>query len=252
MGPVVAAFPDGFTSLGGNQYVDSPVTGGWETFLAGELQDELERRYRLTPGRRGLVGKSSGGYGALVQALRHGERWTAVACHSADVGFDVLLRRELPALADALAPHGGRPAAFVAALRRSLAISSRDMHALMMLAMAASYDPDPGAPLGIRLPVDPHTCELDPERWSRWLAHDPLALVDRDECRRSLRSLRGLFVDCGSRDEYFLHYGARSFTRKLAALGIAHRYEEFDDGHTGIDYRLDVSLPWLYRAVTEH
>ena len=53
-------------------------------------------------------------------------------------------------------------------------------------------------------------------------------------------------MDCGRRDEYFLHYGARSFARKLEAAGIEHRYEEFDDGHTGIDYRLDVSLPYLY------
>jgi S-formylglutathione hydrolase FrmB len=249
MGPVVMAFPDGFTSLGGNQYVDSPATGRWETFVAGELIDALERRYRIAPGRRAVLGKSSGGYGALVQALRHGERWAAAAAHSPDVGFDVLLRRDLPLLADALAAVDGSPAAFVERLRGAPKIVPRDMHVLMLLAMAASYDPDPTAPYGIRLPLDVRTCELDPARWERWLAHDPLVLVDRPECRRSLARLRGFFVDCGSRDEYFSHYGARAFVRKLGAAGIAHRYEEFDDGHTGTDYRLDVSLPFLYRAV---
>ena len=146
--------------------------------------------------RRAVFGKSSGGYGALVQALRHGDRWTAVACHSGDMGFDVLLRRELPVLLDALAPHDGRPDKFVEHLRQATKIGSREMYALMMIAMAASYDPDPEAPLGVRLPVDVRTCELDDERWACWLAHDPLVMVDRPEClsARSLapRAVRGL------------------------------------------------------------
>jgi hypothetical protein len=28
-----------------------------------------------------------------------------------------------------------------------------------------------------------------------------------------------------------------------------HRYEEFDDDHSDVDYRMDVSLPFLYRAL---
>jgi hypothetical protein len=76
-------------------------------------------------------------------------------------------------------------------------------------------------------------------------------MVERPACRENLRRLRGLFIDCGSRDQYFVQYGARAFTQKLSALGIAHRYEEFDDNHSGIDYRMDVSLPFLYAALTE-
>ena len=52
------------------------------------------------------------------------------------------------------------------------------------------------------------------------------------------------------KDQYHLHYGARAFVRKLESLGIPHRYEEFDDNHSGTDYRLDVSLPFLYEAVS--
>ena len=89
------------------------------------------------------------------------------------------------------------------------------MHTLMTLAMAASYDPDPSAPKGVRLPVDSHTGELIAERWERWLAHDPLTLVERPEVQHNLRSLRGLFFDCGRRDQYFLHYGARAMARTM-------------------------------------
>ena len=66
---------------------------------------------------------------------------------------------------------------------------------------------------------------------------------------KALKSLRAIYVDCGWRDQYHLHYGARVLSKRLAQHGIAHRYEEFDDTHSSIDYRMDVSLPFLVRAL---
>jgi len=37
--------------------------------------------------------------------------------------------------------------------------------------------------------------------------------------------------------------------RQLEQRGIAHIYEEFKDDHSGIDYRLDRSLPLLVKAL---
>jgi hypothetical protein len=45
-------------------------------------------------------------------------------------------------------------------------------------------------------------------------------------------------------------YGARRFARRLGELGIAHRYAEFDDNHTAVDYRMDESLPFLAAALS--
>jgi hypothetical protein len=251
MGPVVAVFPDAFTSLGGNQYVNSAAIGRWEDFLLEELLPRLEREFRVMPGpeHRAVFGKSSGGYGALVQWLRHGDRWGAVACHSGDIDFELAYRRDLPLLTGALAAHGGTVATFLEHVRDAPSLRGNEVHALMLLAMCASYDPDPDALHGIRLPVDPRTCSLIEERWARWLEHDPLRMIERRECRESLRRLRGLWIDCGFRDNFHLHYGARAFTDRLGDLGIDHVYEEFDGTHSGIDYRLDLSLPFLYRAV---
>lgn len=253
MGPVVLALPDCFTSLGGNQYIDSIALGRWETFLLEEMLPRLEERFRVRrdPRGRAVFGKSSGGYGSLIQGLRHGQRWGAVACHSGDIGFELAYLREMPRALDGLARYAGDVAAFVEEQRGADKIQGRDFHTLMLLAMAATYDPDAREPYGIRLPVDPRTCEVIAERWDNWLAHDPLRLVDRPECREALAGLDGLFIDCGSSDQYFLHYGARAFVRKLEAAGIEHRYEEFQDNHSGIDYRLDSSLPYLYRAIAD-
>ncbi len=252
MGPVVAAFPDCFTSLGGNQYVDSVAMGRWEEFLLEEMIPRIEASFRVRRGaaHRAVFGKSSGGYGSIVQALRHGDRWAAVACHSGDMGFDNLYRRDFPLVLDKLAGYDRDIPRFIEHLRTAETIDHGEMHVLMILAMAATYDPDPQAPLGVRLPVDLHTSELDDERWARWLAHDPLELIQREECRESLTRLRGLYIDCGSRDQYFIQYGARAFVNRLVAAGIEHRYVEFDGTHSGVDHRMDHSLPFLYEAMT--
>lgn len=250
MGPVVIAFPDAFTSLGGNQYIDSIAMGAWSTFLAQDLVPRLEAELRVRRGRqhRAVLGKSSGGYGALVQGMRNPGTWGAVACHSGDMGFDRLYLRDFPATLDVLARHGG-VAGLLAHVPRAVKLRGDEMHALMILAMAATYDPDPAAPCGVRLPVDLHTAELDPERWAAWMRHDPVQMLDEPDTARALASLSGLFIDCGRRDQYFLHYGARSLCAKLRRLGIAFSYEEFDDDHSNVDYRLDRSLPFLYAAV---
>ena len=60
--PVMVAFPDCFTRIGGNQYVNSAATGAWEDFLIGEMLPVIEQRFGCGgDGRRGVFGKSSGG-----------------------------------------------------------------------------------------------------------------------------------------------------------------------------------------------
>lgn len=251
MGPVVTAYPDSFTSVGGNQFVDSAATGRWEAWLLDEMIPRLEGAYRVRAGgaHRAVYGKSSGGYGALIQGMKHGGEWGGVACHSGDIGFDLVYRSSFADTLDVLARHGGDVTAFLESLRAADKIRGSEFHALMMLGMAASYDPDPESPHGIRLPVDARTCELDEDRWRAWLRHDPLTLVQQDACLDNLRRLRLLFFDCGTRDPYHLHYGARALARRLRDHGVPHVHEEFDDDHSGLDYRLDRSLPMLFEAI---
>jgi S-formylglutathione hydrolase FrmB len=117
----------------------------------------------------------------------------------------------------------------------------------MIICMAATYDPDRRAPNGFRVPFNLETGELIPERWRAWREHDPVNLVAKH--RNNLRSLRGIYIDCGWRDQYYIHYGTRILSRRLHAAGVKHTYEEFDDTHSDVDYRLDVSLPFLAKAL---
>lgn len=245
--PVVVAMPDCFTRLGGNQYVNSSVMGPWEDILITEFVPAVEARFQCGgAGQRGVFGKSSGGYGAIVHALKHNEFWAAAACHSGDMAFELCYARDFPAALRALAKHGSVEA-FIEQLETSPKPKGDDIHALMTFAMAATYDPDPSQPFGVRLPVSLDTCERIEALWSNWLAWDPLTLVESHHA--GLNDLKALFIDCGDIDQYDLVYGARRLTRRLTELGVKHRYEEFPDTHSGIDYRMDVSLPYLANAL---
>ena len=252
MGPVIAVFPDCFTSLGGNQYINSSAMGNWEDFLIDEMLPAIELQFRARQGRenRAIFGKSSGGYGAITHGLRRADAWGAVACHSGDMGFLMCYAPDFPKLLDTLAEHDRDIAKLFAHYQEKPKLNRDDLHMIMAMAMAASYDPDPGAPMGIRLPVDLFTGEMDQYRWEQWLVHDPVEMVKKSEYQDNLRSLNGIYIDCGSKDQYALVYGARALVKELDKAGIAYQYEEFDDDHTAVDYRQDISFPFLYEALT--
>src|ERR1700688_1136098 len=249
MPPVVVAFPDCFTRLGGNQYINSASVGAWEDFLLLEMLPVIEQRFKCGgTGRRGVFGKSSGGYGAITHALRHSDIWSAVACHSGDMGFELCYLPDMPAVLRALAGAGNSIERWWRQLEETQKHSEGSGKVVNALAMAASYDPDPTQFLGIRLPVTFDTCEVIEERWANWLRQDPVVAIETQA--GNLRRLKALYIDCGEQDQSNLLYGARMFVRRLTELAIAHRYEEFPDNHTGVDYRMDESLPFLAQALS--
>ena len=249
MPPAVVALPDCFTRLGGNQYINSVVMGPWADIIRHEIVPFVEGRFACGgPGHRGIFGKSSGGYGAMVHALLYPDFWSAAACHSGDMGFELLFLGEFPKFLRALAKSGNDIEAWFRTFESREKHSGTDFEMLLMLAMCASYDPDPSCFMGLRLPVDIHTCELIPERWHNFLRWDPLVMAA--ENGQGLKKLKALFIDCGHDDQYNLLYGARRMHRLLDAQQIPHQYEEFPDNHSSIDYRMDKSLPILASALT--
>jgi S-formylglutathione hydrolase FrmB len=250
MGPVVVALPDCFTAYGGNQYINSSATGRYMDHLIDEVIPVVEHQFSVHSGQdsRAVFGKSSGGYGALMHGLLRPDVWGAIACHSGDAYFEFAYLTDLPDLLTELAKHGESLERFLEAIWAKEKLERSEGMALMMIGMAAHYDPDPQAPLGFRLPVDPHTGQILAERWERWLAHDPVRLVDGHA--DDLRKLKGIYIDCGTKDQFRLLWGARIIHQKLDDLGIAHEYQEFNDNHSDIDYRMNESLPFLYRALT--
>jgi hypothetical protein len=273
MPPAIIVFPDCFTALGGNQYINSSALGRYADYLTRELVPFIDREFRTLASRehRGCFGKSSGGYGAMIHGMKYPHVWGAIANHSGDAYFEFVYGMDWPNTLTELAKYrdkpqvegrydvrkmsrgtgdgvdDGRVRRFLEAVWRKHRLSFAEGHTIMNLCMAASYDPDPRAPNGFRLPYDLETGELLPQRWKRWRDNDPINLVKAHA--KNLKTLRGLFIDCGWRDQYHIHYGTRLLSQRLLAAGVRHRYEEFDDTHSDVDYRMDVSLPFLLKAL---
>ena len=233
--------PDCFTSLGGNQFVDSPILGKWSSWLNGPLKNELSQRYS-TNGKFALFGKSSGGYGALHNALHHPGQWHAIASHSGDAGFENLYQADFHKTATRI-NRVGNLEKFLNYVKDSGKLSGDDFHALMICAMSASYSNTSK----LTLPFDLKTCTVDLELWNNWKKYDPVESVKI--YHKSLSSLKMLFIDCGNTDQYGIQYGSRVFVELLTQYGIDHHWEEFQGTHSGIDYRLDCSMPLLAEAL---
>jgi hypothetical protein len=164
------------------------------------------------------------------------------------MGFDALYIPALLEDLDLLRKHGNSIEKFWKATVAKKKMTFKEQMALMDLAQSAFYDPDTTQFLSMRLPLDPHTGEFIPERWNNWMRHDPVVMFD--EKGSELKKLKLIYMDCGDHDNFRIHLGMRRFARKLKAAGIAHTYDEYDDDHMDVDYRMDTFLPLLAKALS--
>lgn len=250
----IVVMPDCMTRYGGSQYVDSSATGPYESYIVEELIPCIDRELATLPHReyRAIAGKSSGGFGALQLAMRHPDIFSAVACHSGDMNFGLCYQPNFPAAARVLERYGGSIKRFIESYESALKKPRTDFVLLDMIGMAAAYSPDKSrpAPENMRLPFDPYTSQTIEEIWQEWLTFDPLRMLENKAYRDALHTFSRIYLDCGSLDEYNLHFGHRLFSATANRYGIRHSYEEFADSHSDTSYRYAVSLPELSAAIS--
>ncbi|HEY1884219.1 MAG TPA: alpha/beta hydrolase-fold protein [Candidatus Cybelea sp.] len=243
--PVLLAIVDGFTRLGGSQYVDSIHNGAYATYTVRDVIGHVDRNYRsiAAEGGRAVLGKSSGGFGAMHLVMEHPGVFAAFASHSGDSYFRYA---HFPAFATVhrqLEAHDFDIAAYVTAFEAKRKPSMAEITTMEMLAYAAAYSPRSAQAFDFELPFERGAGALRDQVFARWLAFDPAERVANryDQLAR----LRFRYLDCGRRDEYNLDIGARVVAEQIRALGLEVRHEEFDDDHRNVGYRYQISLPAL-------
>jgi len=244
--PCVVVYVDCWTSLGGSQFLDSPGTGRYHTYLCEEVVPFVDGRYRTASDRdrRGIAGKSSGGYGAMVTPMLRPDLFGALATHAGDALFECCYQPGFPTCARLLREHyDGSYERFWEDFRGRPAFSREgDDDLLNAWCMAACYSTDEDGT--VRLPFDPATGRLVDEVWQRWLALDPVRMAPAHA--DALRSLRAIYIDSGTRDEWYLDLGAEAFRAALAEVGVTDvRFELFDATHMGIEYRYPIAIRYL-------
>lgn len=245
--PCLVVFVDAWTAYGGSQYVDSPGTGRYHSYLCDEVVPWVDARYRTIPEResRAISGKSSGGFGAMITPMLRPDLFAALATHAGDALYEYCY---LPAFAEVvrhLRAHDGDIWRWWVEFGSRPAFSRPEDEALITaLGCSAAFSPGPdGRPV---LPFDPRSGVLREEQWARWLAWDPVRMVDQHA--DALRSLSAVWIDAGDADDYLLDLGAQAFRDGLDRVGVpADRvhHELFPATHAAIDYRYPVALGWL-------
>ena len=246
--PAIVAFVDAWTSIGGSQFLDSPATGRYHTYLCDEVVPFVDARYRTldVAAHRGIAGKSSGGYGAMVTPMLRPDLFGGLVTHAGDALFEACYLPDFRTAARALRDrYDGSYDAFWADLRSRPGRSERtDGDLLNVWCMAACYSADPDGT--VQLPFEPTTGRLRPEIWDRWLAWDPVRMAGAHG--DALRGMRGIWIDAGRSDDFFLDLGADAFRMELEAIGVGGerlRFELFDGTHSGIDWRYPEAIGWL-------
>jgi len=243
----VVVYVDAWTAYGGSQFVDSPGTGRYHSYLCDEVVAWVDANYRTIPDRdsRAITGKSSGGFGAMITPMLRPDLFGALATHAGDSLYELCYIPEFGKAARLLRDYDHDIQRWWGDFRSRVAFTKEaDGTLLMALGCAACFSAaDDGTP---ELPFDPRTGALRPQVWQRWLDWDPVRMVER--YADALRSLRAIWIDAGKRDDYYLDLGAEAFRAELDRIGVPGdrvRFELFDATHAAIDYRYPQSLAWL-------
>jgi S-formylglutathione hydrolase FrmB len=244
--PALLVWVDAWTSFGGSQFLDSPGTGRYHTYLCDEVVPWVDANYRTlaAPDHRGISGKSSGGYGAMVTPMLRPDLFGGLATHAGDALFEVCylpdFRRSARVLRD---DYDGSFDRFWEDFRSRIPFSKPSDYSLTNdWCMAACYSTDEDGT--VHVPYEPLTGELKPDVWERWLAWDPVRMAPRHA--DALRSLKAIYIDAGNRDDAYLDLSAEAFRRSLESIGIDdYRFELFDGTHAGIEWRYPLAVQYL-------
>ena len=249
----IVVLVDAWTKFGGSQFINSTSTGPYMDYLCDEVVPFVDERYPTIAetGHRGLTGKSSGGYGAMVVPMFRPDVFGALASHAGDALFEVCYAPEFRNTARALRDDfdGSWDVFWQRFEEAEWPIGADKFFPLLEdYGYAACYTPDPDRPGKAILPYEPQSGRLIEEVWEKWLAWDPVRIAPQKG--EALGNMKLIYLDAGTSDEYFLDLGARAFADELDKLGVDYRLELFPGKHGGIGYRYPLAIKALAEALS--
>jgi S-formylglutathione hydrolase FrmB len=225
---MIVVMPNAMNRFLGSFYANSPVTGHWEDFIAEEMVARVDHDFRTLARAesRGVAGLSMGGFGAIRLAM-----------HRPDV-FSVVYAMS-PCCLDAVEDIGyGNSASWHGLLQFKTyadvdaAIKRGEFYPVAALALLSAIDPDPAAPLHVKMPMQEAGHELMPREpeYTEFRNQFPLQQVSR--FRDNLCKLRALAISYGFNDQ-FAHIppSTAAFSKALSDAHVPHLLDAYNGDH---------------------
>lgn len=245
-GEMIIVIVNCFNKFGGSQYINSEAVGKYEDYIIDEIVPLIDSKFNVS--KRGVLGKSSGGYGALSLGMRHPNIFNAVAAHSFDSSFEYCYLPDFPTAINNLRKYKSPKNWLTDFWNKDNKHEKDDFTTLNIISMAAHYSPNLDNPeLNLDLPFDIDSGEFRDNIWKLWKKFDPINSIVN--FANNLKTLDLLYLDCGIRDEFNLNIGTRIFSKKCKTLGIIHQFIEYEGGHFNTSHRFDASLQKIYEAI---
>ncbi len=236
-----------FNKFGGSQYLNSNAIGNYRDYIVDEIIPYITSEYNIS--NKALLGKSSGGYGAITIGMQNPKIFKAIAAHSFDSAFEYCYLPDFPIAFKMLKKAGGPKKWLTNFWKKENKNEKNDFVTLNILAMAAHYSPKKsnGSKIEVNLPFNLKTGELNEQIWTEWKNKDPINMINN--FKNNLRNIDLLFFDCGINDEYNLFIGTKIFSEKCKRFGIDHEYTQYHGGHFNTNFRYSISLSKIYNSM---
>lgn len=229
---MIIVMPDARTKYGGSFYLNSVLCGNYEDYIVKEIVDHVDSKYNTIRSRlsRAIAGASMGGYGAVTLSMKHPDKFNIVAAMSPPLSFDIISEKVIPQVIKENPNGMSGP-------------NSKKQYTDYLYALSAALSPNlDNPPFFVDLPFTyPEGNIIEPVR-QKWSKSDPLNMLSTYS--DSLRSMKGIYIDIGTRDLLGFKESADIFHSRLLSLGINHEYYVFDGGHSdnGVDRAVRVLM----------
>lgn len=238
--PMIFVLPNSDARLGGGFYTNSTLTGNWADYIAKDVVDYIDKRYRTIANRnsRGLSGHSLGGNGALKIGMLYPDVFGAVyALSPGNLGWAAEFSINNPAFKsiDSFRNQYSTEEIFDDLIKRN---DFTKFWTKSLANSARAYSPDEEGKtfLSAKMPVKyiGDSMIVDVETKEKWEANFPLNMIDSH--LPALKSLNALKLDWGRNDEIkHIPITCLQFSKKLEANGVKHFAEEYIGGHVNME-----------------
>lgn len=235
--PMILVLPNSDTRFGGSFYTNSSLTGNWADYIAKDVVNLIDKKFRTKADRnsRGLAGHSMGGHGAIKIGMQYPDVFGAVYALSPSALDDSLffnvndpVFKEMDTFKNDFDNKQ-----IISGLMKGDPEAIRKFRIKVMADLARTFTPEKEESfIAAKMPVHyvKDSMIINEMVVKKWQDNFPLQMIESNV--PGLKSLNALKMDWGRNEENKdIPVNCLQFSKKLEANRVKHFAEEYLGGH---------------------